>query len=399
VSEARLNSWKSVAEYLGTSVRTAQRWNTDQGMPVRQLGGTRATVFAYPEELDSWLRSRTGSGTAKVAEEDRTLTELKHQSSELTLLMPAMWETLSENNLGAISRLCRRALDLDPNNAEASAGLASALIISALVGNVKSSFAYAVASEALRQALRQNPNLPAARCAAAWLMMVHERNWLGARKAFNAILSTQPANLLARAGYALLDVADGDLSAATSRLREACQEYALNGILASLHCWVRYLRSEYKEVLALAAQSRATGDSGVLITAIESLASIQMGYSDLQADRLKSRHAELPDQLLLTGILGYAYAVSDQTEGAIDSYLSLTRGEMSEVGDHAYPVALILMGMDERRRAVFWLKKANTEKSIWTFGLRSDPVFAPLKSEPQFEALLRQIGCPPAPAL
>jgi phage terminase Nu1 subunit (DNA packaging protein) len=56
---AVMSCWKQIAEYLGTSVRTSQRWEREQGLPVRRNPELeKATVFAIPDELDQWIRSR-----------------------------------------------------------------------------------------------------------------------------------------------------------------------------------------------------------------------------------------------------------------------------------------------------------------------------------------------------
>jgi hypothetical protein len=55
----RLDSWKSIAEYLGRNVRTATRWAAERGLPVRRVpGGKRGAVFAFAEEIDAWLVSQ-----------------------------------------------------------------------------------------------------------------------------------------------------------------------------------------------------------------------------------------------------------------------------------------------------------------------------------------------------
>src|SRR5260370_38815832 len=51
----RLESWKEIASYLKKGVRTVQRWERTDGLPVRRLGQDRAgLVFAYKAELDAW---------------------------------------------------------------------------------------------------------------------------------------------------------------------------------------------------------------------------------------------------------------------------------------------------------------------------------------------------------
>jgi hypothetical protein len=53
-----LHSWKEIADCLGVTVRSAQRWEKESGLPVHRLGtGLRARVFAYEAELLAW-RSR-----------------------------------------------------------------------------------------------------------------------------------------------------------------------------------------------------------------------------------------------------------------------------------------------------------------------------------------------------
>lgn len=55
----RLSSWKEVAVHLGVSVRTAQRWEKKEDLPVnRHLHESRATVYAFRSELDAWLTNR-----------------------------------------------------------------------------------------------------------------------------------------------------------------------------------------------------------------------------------------------------------------------------------------------------------------------------------------------------
>ena len=54
----KLVSWKSIADYFDCDVRTAKRWERERGLPVhRAPGGKRSGVFAYPSELDAWLRT------------------------------------------------------------------------------------------------------------------------------------------------------------------------------------------------------------------------------------------------------------------------------------------------------------------------------------------------------
>jgi hypothetical protein len=49
-----LSGWGQIAEYLGVSVRAAQTYERDLGMPVHRMPGPRGRVWALSHELDSW---------------------------------------------------------------------------------------------------------------------------------------------------------------------------------------------------------------------------------------------------------------------------------------------------------------------------------------------------------
>ena len=54
-----LDSWKEIAVYLMREVRTVQRWEKNEGLPIhRHCHHEGCTVYAVKEEIDTWLRSR-----------------------------------------------------------------------------------------------------------------------------------------------------------------------------------------------------------------------------------------------------------------------------------------------------------------------------------------------------
>ena len=58
-SEQTLESWKEIAAYLQRQVRTVRRWETEEGLPVhRHSHKARASVYAYPSEIDAWREAR-----------------------------------------------------------------------------------------------------------------------------------------------------------------------------------------------------------------------------------------------------------------------------------------------------------------------------------------------------
>ena len=61
----RLDSWKEISAYLKRDVRTAQRWEACEGLPVyRHRHGQHDSVYAYKSEIDHWWASRRPSVSA-----------------------------------------------------------------------------------------------------------------------------------------------------------------------------------------------------------------------------------------------------------------------------------------------------------------------------------------------
>jgi tetratricopeptide (TPR) repeat protein len=81
------DSWKEIANYLKTSVRTVQRWEKDECLPVHRHAHARQdTVYAYQDEIDAWRSDRdrqiTRSSTLRP-------TEMALLQAELASAVPA----------------------------------------------------------------------------------------------------------------------------------------------------------------------------------------------------------------------------------------------------------------------------------------------------------------------
>lgn len=70
-SSSVLRSWKEIAQYVGTCIKTVQRWEQAHALPVRRVNQSKGSVvFALPKEVDDWLRNRA-LGRERTAEEVR----------------------------------------------------------------------------------------------------------------------------------------------------------------------------------------------------------------------------------------------------------------------------------------------------------------------------------------
>ena len=54
-----LQSWKQIANYIGRTERTVQRWEREFGFPIRRPSGkARSAVMALVSEIEEWTRGK-----------------------------------------------------------------------------------------------------------------------------------------------------------------------------------------------------------------------------------------------------------------------------------------------------------------------------------------------------
>ena len=72
-SAERLDSWKEIAAYLRRGIRTVQRWEREEGLPVHRLQHEKlGSVYAYRQDLDAWFEKRGSGLSAPAAAAEQT---------------------------------------------------------------------------------------------------------------------------------------------------------------------------------------------------------------------------------------------------------------------------------------------------------------------------------------
>src|SRR4029077_8813521 len=74
----RLDSWKEIASYLRRDVRTVQRWEKKEGLPVyRHLHDKLGSIYAYRNELTEWFSTRQQAGSTTLGRQDGEAEKIK----------------------------------------------------------------------------------------------------------------------------------------------------------------------------------------------------------------------------------------------------------------------------------------------------------------------------------
>jgi len=102
-TDDRLESWKAIANYLQREVRTVQRWEREESLPIhRHEHKKQATVYAYRAEIDHWRATRDQTNL------DRKSSHRKSRFLRFALLAvvavvlaAAIWYSRTNNMLGS----------------------------------------------------------------------------------------------------------------------------------------------------------------------------------------------------------------------------------------------------------------------------------------------------------
>ena len=97
--EDRLDSWKAIAGYFGRGVRTVQRWEREEGLPVHRLAHEkRGSVYARRQELDVWWESRSRTVSKPASTPTTTDAAASPGLERLTWMSSAtFWPALSSD--------------------------------------------------------------------------------------------------------------------------------------------------------------------------------------------------------------------------------------------------------------------------------------------------------------
>jgi tetratricopeptide (TPR) repeat protein len=104
-----------------------------------------------------------------------------------------------------------------------------------------------------------------------------------------------------------------------------------------------------------------------------------------------SEFLKLGDRPHALGHLGNAYARAGKVDAARNT-ISQLEEHVRKDGLGRYEIALVYAGLGEKYEAFQWLEKSYQAHDEGLTNLKIDPCLDPLRSDPRFEGLLRDVG-------
>ena len=284
----------------------------------------------------------------------------------------------------------QRAVEIDPEYADAFAGLAAAFGLKALFGTVPASDAWPMAREAAERALQLDDTGEDAHVAMGFVQGGYDWNWYGAEMEFRRALELNPGSALAHHAYAMMCLApQGRLDEALVEIEKARDLDPLSPSVNVNVADVHYFRREFDRANE---QYLKTLELDPAFPKVRGwLANSYFTTGDL-AEAAKWYQESFTTQRQENPLPRVAYLIaSGQNDEARAMLEQLGRQpELARVLNGDFAVLYAMLGDTEN--AFQWLEQAYLERSGRIVFAKVSPVFDPLRSDERFQSLLRRMG-------
>jgi len=277
----------------------------------------------------------------------------------------------------------RAAIDIDPSYAPAWAGLSFGYEEMMIWGGVERGTLVTQQRAALDRALALDPNLPEVQLALAQVRSNYDWAWLEAERAFRRALELNPSFAAACQGYAYFLQALGRDDEALVSIRRATRLDPLSPNFLSSEGRILYRMRRYED--ALDRYHRALQLDPAFPPALSRIVEVyrderrfdeaRRALRDLERHGTDTRRSRI-QQALLAAAEGHRQDALRYTEGAADE-----------------TTAFVWSYLGDSDKAVEYLTRAVRSRTILPFQLR-DPGLDPLRNDPRFKALMREVGLP-----
>lgn len=283
------------------------------------------------------------------------------------------------------------ALEKDPADARALIGLAQGLNHMAIFAGGGAADLFRRSIAASQAAIALAPSSSAAHEAFGYAQIFSEWDWEQAAESLNRARVLDPGNEEAMVSLSLLHLARGDLD---QSLALAAEGWRLNRQAISNYVSLGHIYRERGEIDAAVRHFRASLEvspdnlhAGLWLA----LCLAEAGDLDTARATLRPALATYSEAGLVVAIAGYiAGLAGDKAEA--QRQLALLESMREESGHSRFFEGLCLIGLGRAEPALAAFDDSLEDRVPLLIGWRHDPVFAGLKSYPQYEEIAATIG-------
>jgi tetratricopeptide (TPR) repeat protein len=302
------------------------------------------------------------------------------------------WNKRTEDNFRKGIEHFQQAIEVDPDYAQAYAGLADSYILLGYYGAYAPDDVMPKAKAAAVKALELDDSLAEAHNSLAYILYVYEWKWSASEKEFKKAIKLNPKYATAHHWYAFKLAAIGRHADAIAEMKLARELDPLALIINTEVGWAYYFARQYDKAIEQYQKALEMDPSFGVAHMFLGTSYIQQGrYDEGISELLRARELSGGG---MTGLLGHAYARAGKKDAALKTIDELAQ---PSAGSYASPyhLALVYAGLGETENTLDLLEQAYAERSLFLAWLNVEPMFDSIRSDPRFADLVKRIGLEP----
>jgi serine/threonine-protein kinase len=301
----------------------------------------------------------------------------------------AAWATYTPEGFTEAQRLYRQAIDRDPRDARAWAGLSQAIY------GTSSTFlapndVMPKSREAAERSLAADSTCADAHTALGIAKLVYDWDWTGAEQAFRRAIALEPSSSDAHWWLGHLMVMRRRFDEGIVELKRAQQLDPLSSWTLSSLAWHLIYADRLGEAADSLASARRKFPNEFVPHVFTGLLAEHQGDHARAAAELEQAVKMSPNNDDL-GQLGHVYGAAGRRADAhrmLDSLQARARTGFVP----ASSFAMVYLGLGERESAMNWLEHESEDHSEWTIALAVDSWLDPLRGDARFAEVLKRVG-------
>jgi TolB-like protein/tetratricopeptide (TPR) repeat protein len=288
----------------------------------------------------------------------------------------------------------RQAIALDPNYAEAHAGLADAYQFLGSSDVEERADNYARARAAAQRALELDETLAGAHASLGLIAMNFDWDWASADREFSRAVELDPNYATARHWWAEYLAAVGRFDEALAEIEQAQSLDPLSVTISADKGKLLYFARRYDEAIGQLSKTLEMEPDFMWARLWLALSYTAKGLPEQTLAELEKARA-FPDGLSLMRAGGaYARAMLGRKDEARKSLAEL-KALAAQGRVDPFIIVLVYIGLEEKDQAFAWLNKEYEAHSVGLTSLKVCPLYDSLRPDPRFADLMRRVGLAP----
>ena len=284
------------------------------------------------------------------------------------------------------------AIKLDPNYAEAHAGLADCYALGNVVSypdlGMDTNEAMRRAERAAKDALDLDENLAEAYTSRGFVNLKFHWDWNAAERDFKRAIELKPDYSLAYFGYSHVLTITGHANEAIVQSQKARDLDPFSPVTALNYCRAFYYARRYDEASGCFDKlvvERPDYTNGHYLRAV---VLIKRGMYQEAIDVFEKLFEK--DKRANAAMLGYAYGGAGKKESA-----RAVLAQMEKMGSlPPQEFAFVYLGLNDKENALDWLSKAATDRFPPVAYIAVDPMFDSIRSDVRYIEIVRSLNLP-----